>query len=248
MRLSRNASATKAGTSTFIAQVMDGLPAAPNLKPAMKTTFFALRQRFDRRAVEQVAGDRLDAVRLQLLAQARTGEARDADDALLRAPPGAARRASVGPILPPTPRMRMSPSTASRSAISASSGVVITSSSISSLVMRDGRAAGMGMYCPSETPIQALTGGRRSFHGISGLQHRAERQDRRLVAIAAGELHADRHAVGGPVQRQRHGRLARHVEGEGEDAVGPAARCSGRGRSPTCPNGRAAAAAASASA
>ena len=35
----RNASATCAGTSTFIAQVSAGSPLAPNFRPAMKTTF-----------------------------------------------------------------------------------------------------------------------------------------------------------------------------------------------------------------
>ena len=109
MRESRKVSATMRGTPTFIAQVNAALPAAPNLCPAMKTTLRMPRQALERRAVEQVAGDALDALRLELRAQRRVGEARHAD----HAPPGAARlamRASVGPILPPTPSTRMSPS------------------------------------------------------------------------------------------------------------------------------------------
>ena len=45
MRDSRKVSATMKGTATFIAQVNDGSPAAPNLWPAMKTTFFARGRR-----------------------------------------------------------------------------------------------------------------------------------------------------------------------------------------------------------
>ena len=89
MRESRNVSATMKGTPTFIAQVSDGLPAAPNLWPAMKTTLLHARQALERSRVEQIAGDALDAPGVELLAQALLGEARDADDALA----GAARHA-----------------------------------------------------------------------------------------------------------------------------------------------------------
>ena len=65
-------------------------------------------QRLDLIAVEQVGLDAFDAPAVELFAQALFAEACDAD----HAPSGAARlaiRASVGPILPPTPRMMMSP-------------------------------------------------------------------------------------------------------------------------------------------
>ena len=58
--------------------------------------------------------------------------------------PGAARlarRARVGPILPPTPRIMRSPGSAPSSAWSAGDGTVITSSSWSSSAKRSGQAA-----------------------------------------------------------------------------------------------------------
>ena len=58
--------------------------------------------------------------------------------------PGAARlasRASVGPILPPTPRMMRSPASLASSAIRAGDGVVITSSRCSTSRKRSGNAA-----------------------------------------------------------------------------------------------------------
>ena len=58
---------------------------------------------------------------------------------------GAARlasRASVGPILPPTPSTTMSPGTPASAAVSAGDGVVITSSRCSTLSKRDGSMSG----------------------------------------------------------------------------------------------------------
>ena len=135
-------SATSAGTSTFIAQVSAGLPAGAELEAGHEDHVRRVAAALDRVAVEQVAGDRLDAVRLEL---ARAGPA-----SLKRATPmiRLLRRGALGqraPASAPSCRRRRGsgcrPSTAARSAISASAGVVITSSSISSLVMREGRDA-----------------------------------------------------------------------------------------------------------
>ncbi len=57
------------------------LPLAPNLWPAAKITFGASGSAAIGGAVEQVAGDRLDAVRRELVAHRAVAEAGDADDA-----------------------------------------------------------------------------------------------------------------------------------------------------------------------
>ena len=82
------------------------------------------RETLERRAIEKIAGQALDALALQLLLETNF-EKRATRFA------GAARfamRASVGPILPPTPRMIRSPSARARSASSSRVGRVMNSS------------------------------------------------------------------------------------------------------------------------
>src|SRR5882757_9828209 len=112
------ACATSAGTCEFIAQVSDRSPSAPNLRPAMKTMF-------------GVFGSALTAVssrRSQLMVSTpRACSHSFVPASLKRATPmilrfgsaALARPASVGPILPETPRIMMSPSIVLRSSISA---------------------------------------------------------------------------------------------------------------------------------
>src|SRR6478735_7156613 len=112
------ACATRAGTCAFIAQVSDRSPSAPNLRPAMKTML-------------RVFGSALIAVsssRSQLMVSMPRACSQSLTCASLkRATPtirrsgraALARPASVGPILPATPKIMMSPSTFRRSSISA---------------------------------------------------------------------------------------------------------------------------------
>ena len=59
----------------------DSLPVVPNFIPAMKITLGASGKESTKRALQQVALDRLDAVRLQPAAGFRAGEATDAPHA-----------------------------------------------------------------------------------------------------------------------------------------------------------------------
>ena len=118
MREAANASATSAGTCAFIAQVRSSCPDAPNLRPAMNTTFGDFGSASICRRSSRSAA--MDSTPAAASASRRPGS-------LKRATPitrlsGAARlasRASVGPILPPTPRMMRSPASAPKSAVSA---------------------------------------------------------------------------------------------------------------------------------
>src|SRR5437660_517289 len=118
MREPAKVRATKAGTCEFIAQVSERSPSAPNLRPAMNTMF-------------GIFGSALIAAsssRSQLMVSTpRPCSQSFTPASLKRATPiirrsGAAalaRPASVGPILPATPKIMMSPSTLRRSSISA---------------------------------------------------------------------------------------------------------------------------------
>src|SRR6266851_6493116 len=118
MRLSRKACATSAGTCAFITQVSDRSPSAPNLRPAMKTmlgTFgSASMAASSRRSQLMVSTPRACSHSFTLASLKR------ATPMILRSGRAAlARPASVGPILPETPRIMMSPSIFLRSSISA---------------------------------------------------------------------------------------------------------------------------------
>ena len=96
----------------------------------LRTPSATLGRRSQRRAVEQVAGDALDAVALER-GLAQPGSLKRATP--ITRLPGAARlamRASVGPILPPTPSTMMSPSTRARSATSPGVGSLMKVSSV----------------------------------------------------------------------------------------------------------------------
>ena len=105
-RAARRLSATSAGTWTFIAQVSRALPAAPNLRPAMKTTFGSRRAApRPRRASSRSHAMRLDAAACELLRQRR---ARRSGRRRSRACP--ARRAWPGaPASAPSCRRRRAP-------------------------------------------------------------------------------------------------------------------------------------------
>ena len=137
MREALNTSATIAGTCTFIAQVSGTSPVAPNLRPAMNTTLaafgsFSSAARSSRSAEIGSTPALTSASRTPGSLKRATPITRLAGAARL------ARRASVGPILPPTPSTMMSPGVLARSAISASDGVVMKSSTASTLSKRAG--------------------------------------------------------------------------------------------------------------
>ena len=151
MREAANASATSAGTCAFIAQVRSSWSEEPNLRPAMNTTFGDFGSAsICRRSSRSAAMHSMPAA---VSASRKPGS-------LKRATPitrfcGAARlasRASVGPILPPTPRIMRSPVSAPNSAVSAGDGVVITSSRCATSRKRSGSpAVGSTMrWCPLE--------------------------------------------------------------------------------------------------
>ena len=137
MRESLKTSATMAGTCTFIAQVSGTSPVAPNLRPAMKTTLAAFGSFSScARSSRSAATGSTPA----LTSASRTPGSLKRATPITRLPGAArlARRARVGPILPPTPSTMMSPGVRARSAISASDGVVMKSSTASTLSKRAG--------------------------------------------------------------------------------------------------------------
>ncbi len=108
MRASRNASATMYGTRTFIAQVKAAFPAAPNLWPAMKTTFGERGSLSS--AARSSRSQRMHSTPLFSSLSCNPSSLKRATPMTRRR--GTARfamRARVGPILPPTPSTRMSP-------------------------------------------------------------------------------------------------------------------------------------------
>src|SRR5829696_9130694 len=118
MRELAKACATSAGTCEFIAQVSDRSPSAPNLRPAMKTMFgifgSALMAASSSRSQWMVSTPRPCSQSLT------AGSLKRATPITRRSGAAAlARPASVGPILPATPRTMMSPATLRRSSISA---------------------------------------------------------------------------------------------------------------------------------
>ena len=149
MRISRKVSATIIGTPTFIIQVSEALPAAPNLWPAMNTqlrtpsaTFgsASMACRSSRSQAMHSTPCRSSAVRVAGSEKRATPMTRLDGAARL------AKRASVGPILPPTPSTMMSPSTLARSATSAGVGSLMKSSSASTSAKRRGN--GLTKQCP----------------------------------------------------------------------------------------------------
>src|SRR5206468_2253079 len=142
------ACATRAGTCEFIAQVSERSPSAPNLRPAMNTMF-------------GIFGSALIAAsssRSQLMVSTpRPCSQSFTPASLKRATPitrrsGAAalaRPASVGPILPATPKIMMSPSTLRRSSISAWLGRHSRSSSAAISAIVAGRVSRVSsMFLP----------------------------------------------------------------------------------------------------
>ena len=139
MREPAKASATSAGTCAFIAQVRSSWPEEPNLRPAMNTTLasFGSASTCLRSSRSAAMHSMPKAVRCSR----KPGSLKRATPTTRL--PGAARlasRASVGPILPPTPRMMRSPGTCSNSAVRAADGSVITSSRCSTSRKRSGSA------------------------------------------------------------------------------------------------------------
>src|SRR5215216_4836361 len=118
MREAAKACATRAGTCEFIAQVSDRSPSAPNLRPAMNTMFGifgnALMAASSSRSQLMVSTPRPCSQSLTAGSLNRaTPITRRSGTAAL------ARPANVGPILPATPKIMMSPSTLRRSSINA---------------------------------------------------------------------------------------------------------------------------------
>src|SRR3954452_1565761 len=112
------ACAISAGTCAFIAQVSERSPSAPNLRPAMKTMLGAFGS----------AWIAVSSIRSQLMVSTPRPCSQSLTPASLKRATPMTRRsgaaalaspASVGPILPATPRIIMSPSTWARSSISA---------------------------------------------------------------------------------------------------------------------------------
>ena len=137
---SGNACATSAGTWAFIAQVSDRSPSAPNLRPAMKMMFgacgSAAMAASSSRSQLMVSMPRACSQSLTLASLKRaTPIMRRPGRAALASP------ASVGPILPATPKIMMSPSTLARSSISAWLGRHNRSSSAAISAIVSGRVS-----------------------------------------------------------------------------------------------------------
>ena len=119
----------------FIAQVIAGASAVPNFWPAMKITFGAS----GRRATASGSSRSQRIVSTPASFSARSAAADDQRETAitrresLRA--RAAMRASVGPILPPAPRMMMSPGHDSSAAVVSGRGVERRSSSSCSVIL-----------------------------------------------------------------------------------------------------------------
>src|SRR5262245_28593352 len=140
MREPAKASATMAGASAFIAQVRSSCPADPNLRPAMNTTLASLGSasislRSSRSASMHSTPHPASFSRVPFSLKRATPTTRLSGAARL------ARRASVGPIFPPTPSTMMSPGSCCHAAVKAADGVVITSSRCSTSRKRSGNAS-----------------------------------------------------------------------------------------------------------
>ena len=137
MREARKTSATCAGTITFIAQVRSSRPLEPNLRPAMNTTFsiFGRRSISPRSSKSQAMHSTPQA---SSFSRSPGSVKRATPTTRLPGAARLARRARVGPILPPTPRTRISPESRFSSAPSSGEGVVMTSSSWATSAMRSG--------------------------------------------------------------------------------------------------------------
>ena len=155
MRERGNACATSAGTCAFIAQVSDRSPSAPNLRPAMNTMLGACGS----------AAIAASSSRSQLMvsmprarSQSFTLASLKRATPMMRRPGRAAlaNPASVGPILPATPRIMMSPSTLPRSSSNAWLGRHSRSSRAAISAMVSGRVSRVSSmsypcYCCSRT-------------------------------------------------------------------------------------------------
>ena len=122
MRERRKACATSAGTWVFMAQVSGLLASAPNLRPAMNTTL----AHCGRAAIASRSSRSQAMVSMPCACRpSRTPGSLKRATAITRRPGMALRasRASVGPILPPTPRISRSPSMRARSRIRSREGV-----------------------------------------------------------------------------------------------------------------------------
>ena len=139
MREALKRSATSVGTHVFMAQVSGVLPLAPNLWPAAKTTFAAAGK-----ASIAARSSRSQAIvsTPHCSSRSRTAASLKRATPMTRRPGIAffARRASVGPILPATPRIIRSPSTFAMSARSAGLGTARNDSSASTEAKRFGSA------------------------------------------------------------------------------------------------------------
>src|SRR5262249_22634662 len=138
----RKACATSAGTWAFIAQVSGGLPSAPNLRPAMKMMLEAWGRR--RSAASSSRSHWIVSMPRRLSQFSTPSSLKRATPMIRRSGRAAfASPASVGPILPPTPRTMISPSTRARSSTKAwlgrhnSSSRASTSGIVSGRVSRD---------------------------------------------------------------------------------------------------------------
>ena len=124
-----------AGTTVFIAQVIAGAPVVPNFWPAMKTTFGASGKRATASRSSRSRSIVSTPASFERALGAVGRPARHGDDAAAgRATARAAMRASVGPILPPAPRMTMSPGQAASAATVSLRGVDRRSSSSASFM------------------------------------------------------------------------------------------------------------------
>ena len=160
MREAANTSATMVGACTFMAQVSAGLPEAPNFMAAMKTTLGSFgRASTARRCSRSQA--MVSTPAFSRLARTAGSEKRATPTTRLSGAARLAMRASVGPILPATPRTRMSPGTLARSATSSGVGSLKQSSSSATVAKRSGRG-GVLMTFSREVRAHGNAGGRLS--------------------------------------------------------------------------------------
>src|SRR5258706_598421 len=186
------------GTPTFIAQVSDGLPEAPNLWPAMKTTFFT-RGRSSSCSRSSRSQARHSTPHEVSFSRKPRSEKRATPTT--RLPARRAMRASVGPILPPMPSTRIS-STPARSAFSCAEGCVRKQPLVQAAVERLGAQA-------------------QRMAGAIGELARIEMRIQQDQVVALGRAREKVAAIGdqdaGAGHRPRAEVIARHLDHGGVD-------------------------------
>src|SRR3954468_11090909 len=193
------ACAISAGTCAFIAQVSERSPSAPNLRPAMKTMLGAFGS----------AWIAVSSIRSQLIVSTPRACSQSLTPASLKRATPMTRRsgaaalaspASVGPILPATPRIMMSPSTGARSSINAWVGRHRRSSSAAI----SGMVFGRFWRVRSMVVVPGLSFAVSSWCCVTDHEHAFEDEHEAVKGDAAQRQQHDGHHHRGRVERRLH--------------------------------------------